>query len=65
MAEEIGSRGVIRIKNEADRVTVATILYKNGYTVRPVRTKINGKTYEYYVEYTTQSMEPPDQEDDE
>lgn len=65
MAEEIGSRGVIRIKNEADRVTVATILYKNGYTVRPVRTKANGKTYEYYVEYTTQSMAPTGQEDTE
>ena len=62
MAEEIGSRGVIRIKNEADRVTVATILYKNGYTVRPERVKRNS-SYEYYVEYTTQSMTPIGQEE--
>lgn len=65
MAEDLASRGTIRIKSEADRVAVATILYKNGYTVRPVRSKKNGNSYEYYVEYTTRSMEPAGPEETE
>lgn len=51
MCEALGTRGYLKIGNEADRVTVASILYKNGYSVSPVRKKRNGKTYEYYVEY--------------
>ena len=43
--------GYLRISNEADRATVATILYRNGYTVQNVRKKRNGKAYEYYVKY--------------
>ena len=30
---EVGERGYLKIGNEADRVAVASILYKNGYTV--------------------------------
>lgn len=40
---------LLKIGNEADRVTVASILFKNGYTVSTARMKRNGKTYEYYV----------------
>lgn len=40
---------LLKIGNEADRVTVASILYKNGYEVKPVRRKKNGKSYEYFV----------------
>jgi len=47
----LGDRGYLKIGNEADRVTVASILYKNGYTTRPVRRKKNGKNYEYFVRY--------------
>ena len=43
--------GYLRISNESDRVEVAAILYKNGYSVSPVRCKKNGKTFEYYVKY--------------
>lgn len=45
------SNDMILLKNgnEADRVTVASILYKNGYEVKPVRRKKNGKSYEYFV----------------
>ena len=53
---ELGDRGYLKIGNEADRVTVASILYKNGYTTRPVRRKKNGKSYEYYVRYELNSL---------
>ena len=61
MAEEIASSGLIRISNESDRVTIATILYKNGYTVRPVQSK-KGSRNVYFVEYSTQSTAPKEQE---
>lgn len=48
---DMKSIGLLRINNEADRVTVASILYKNGYSVAPVRCKRNGKTFEYFVKY--------------
>lgn len=41
----------LRIENKADRVTVASILFDNGYSVQPVRRKKNGKTFEYLVKY--------------
>lgn len=48
---EPDSVGYLRIANEADRVAVATILFKNGYRVSKVRQKRNGKAYEYFVKY--------------
>lgn len=48
---ELDSVGYLRIANEADRATVATLLFKNGYRVSQVRQKRNGKTYEYFVKY--------------
>ena len=48
---DIKSSGYLRISNETDRVTIASILYKNGYSVSPVRCKRNGKTFEYFVKY--------------
>lgn len=54
---ETGERGYLRVGNEADRVTIASILYKNGYTVRPVRRKKNNKSYEYYVYYQMNSLD--------
>jgi len=45
------SKGCLKVSNEEDRRAVAAILYKNGYTVSPVRCKKNGKTYEYFVKY--------------
>ena len=41
----------LRIENKADRVTVASILFDNGYSVQPVRRKKNGKTPEHLVKY--------------
>lgn len=57
MNEALGSHGYLKIGNEADRTTVASILYKNGYSVSPVRKKKNGKTYEYYVEYEIKAVD--------
>jgi len=53
-AEDVGKTsdcGYLRIANEGDRAEVANILYRNGYTVRPVRFKKDGKSYEYFVKY--------------
>lgn len=49
--------GYLRINNEADRISVASVLYKNGYTVRPVRKKKNGKSYEYFLFYQLNSLD--------
>lgn len=54
---DVGKMGYLRVGNEADRVTLASILYKNGYTVRPVRRKKNNKSYEYYVYYQMNSLD--------
>ena len=47
----VDSVGYIKISNEADRITIASLLFKNGYCVEPVRFKKNGKAYEYFVKY--------------
>ncbi len=42
----------IKIGKEEDRLTVANILVKNGYTVRIVRVKRDsGKSYDFYLEF--------------
>lgn len=41
----------LKIANQADRVTVASILYANGYSVQPVRRKKNGRSHEYLVKF--------------
>ena len=46
MAENVTTSGTLKINNEADRIAVASILYKNGYTVKPYRFKKNGKSFE-------------------
>lgn len=44
--------GILRISNEADRMTVVAVLYKNGYSVSPIRRKKNGRSYEYFIKYS-------------
>ena len=52
--------GILRISNEADRMTVVAILYKNGYIVTPLRRKKNGRTYEYFIRYSyNESIDDP------
>ncbi len=41
----------VKIASEADRVTVASILYKNGYSVQPVKQKKDGRSNDYLVKY--------------
>lgn len=60
MYGEIGDNGYLKIANEADRATVANILFRNGYTVQTKRRKKNGKTYEYYVHYEMRNAETAD-----
>lgn len=43
--------GQIKISNEQDRLTVASILIKNGYTVCIQKEK-SGSKNEYYVVYS-------------
>lgn len=35
---------IIKVSNEADRIVIAGILFKNGYTVRQVRIKQGNKS---------------------
>lgn len=43
----------IEIFQEQDRLTVAAILVKNGYMVRQLRERVEGKrSYLYYLEYS-------------
>lgn len=47
----------LRIANQADRVTVASILYNNGYSVQPVKRRKNQKSFEYLVKYWLEPQE--------
>lgn len=58
---ELGSIGYLKISSEADRAAVATILFRNGYTVSSVRRKKNGKTYEYFVKYAKMPLDDGEQ----
>ena len=46
-----GNRMYLKIYNQQDRLDVATILLKNGYTVSQTKRKNNpnGKTVDYYL----------------
>lgn len=41
----------LKIASQADRVTVASILFANGYSVQPVKQRKDGKSFEYLVKY--------------
>lgn len=41
----------LKISNQADRVTVASILFANGYSVQPVKQRKDGKSFEHLVKY--------------
>lgn len=51
MAKKESQPHYLKIANQADRVTVASILYNNGYSVQPVRRRKNQKSFEYLVKY--------------
>ena len=39
VVSESEKHGILQISNEADRMTVSSILFKNGYSITPVRRK--------------------------
>ena len=62
--EKNSQTSYLQIGSEADRVTVASILYKNGYSVQPVKQKKDGRSNEYLVKYwigeaTVEGVETP------
>ena len=49
---KVESKGTLKIGSAEDREAIATILFRNGYTVHPVRYRPEGsKTYQYFVKY--------------
>ena len=57
---ELDATGYIEIDNEPDRIAVASILFKNGYTASKVRQKRNGKAYKYFVKYEKKCPDEPE-----
>ena len=55
--EGIGVRGYLEIAKEEDRLTVAAILFKYGYSVSPKRVKKDGKAYKYLLHYEKKSLD--------
>ena len=55
--EGIGVRGYLEIAKEEDRLAVATILFKHGYSVSPKRVKKDGKSYKYLLYYEKKSLD--------
>ena len=48
--------GALKISNEQDRLTVASILLKNGYAVSVRKEKVGSK-YDYSVIYSTSTSD--------
>lgn len=56
----------IEIFQEQDRLTVAAILVKNGYTVRQLRERKEGKrSYLYFLEYNKPKRTTGEEDDNE
>ena len=53
------TNGYVKIANEADRATVAQILFKHGYTVQMMKRKKSGRAYDYFVHYELRPAEMP------
>lgn len=51
MAED-SQTSYLRIANQADRRTVASILYANGHSIQPVHLKKNGRSYEHLAKFS-------------
>lgn len=54
----------IEVFNEADRLTVAAILVKNGYTVCQARERVEGKrSYLYFLEFNKNKRSDEEKEE--
>jgi len=49
--------GYLRLANDDERAAVATILFRNGYTVRNVKRKKDARSYEKLVEFELQTTD--------
>lgn len=54
---DLAARGYLDIPKEEDRLTIAAILYKHGYTVSPKRVKKDGRSNKYLVFYEKQGQD--------
>lgn len=55
--ENLAAKGYLDIPKEEDRLTIASILYKHGYTVSPKRVKKNGRSNKYLVYFEKQAVD--------
>lgn len=58
--EEIAVKGYLEIPKEEDRLAIASILFKHGYSVSPKRARKDGKSYRYFVYYEKRSLDRPE-----
>ncbi len=54
MIEIPTKHGYLRLANDEERQQVAAMLFKNGYTVRTVKKRRDGKSFDKYVEFELQ-----------
>ena len=54
---DLATKGYLDIPKEEDRLTIASILYKHGYTVSPKRVKKDGRSNKYLVYFEKQSID--------
>ncbi len=52
----------LKIGSGPDRITAASILLNNGYSVAIARKKKTGKQSEYYIQATLENVEVPEDE---
>lgn len=58
----IADKGYLDIPKEEDRITIASILFKHGYSVSPKRVKKDGRSNKYLVYYEKRSQDIQDGE---
>lgn len=54
---DLAERGYLDIPKEEDRLAIAAILYKYGYTVSPKRVRKDGRSFKYLVFYEKQGQD--------
>ncbi len=54
---DLAAKGYLDIPKEEDRLTIASILYKHGYTVSPKKVRKDGRSNKYLVYFEKQSQD--------
>lgn len=60
---DLAAKGYLDIPKEEDRLTIASILYKHGYTVSPKRVKKDGRSHKYLVYFEKQVMDVSEEDE--